>query len=189
MQRPETPLSPRGEAQAERLARRLAGEAVARVVASDLRRAAQTARAVAAATGAPLDLSPLLQERNFGDLRGTPYREIRGDPFAPGYHPPGGEGWEAFHARVDAAWRRVLAAATDADRSGGDVVVVTHGLVCWSLASRRLALPPGHEASWRIGNTALTVVEPAPPHAVRLLACTAHLEDPEEALLRRPPPA
>ncbi len=35
-------------------------------------RAASTAEYLQRATGAPLSFEPLLQERNFGDLRGTP---------------------------------------------------------------------------------------------------------------------
>ena len=75
VQRPDNPLSSRGIAQAERLAARLAAEGVAAILASDLARAVATAEAVRAATGAPLRFDPLLQERNFGDIRGTPYAE------------------------------------------------------------------------------------------------------------------
>ena len=59
----------------------------------------------------------------------APYAELRLDPFAPDYAPPNGETWPAF-ARVDRAWARVqeLAAATR-----GTLAVVTHGLVCRSL--------------------------------------------------------
>ena len=45
VQRPDVPLSPRGVAQAERLARRLAGQDVVRIVASDYARAVATAEA------------------------------------------------------------------------------------------------------------------------------------------------
>ena len=56
VQRPEIPLSPRGQAQAEALARRLAKESVARIVSSDLARAVGTAERLERATGAPLSL-------------------------------------------------------------------------------------------------------------------------------------
>ena len=120
----------------------------------------------------PGQLDPLLQERNFGDLRGTPYSELEQNPFAPDYEPPGGESWEVFHARVDAAWRRV--AATAAETAGG-LAVVTHGLVCTSLASRILSLGPDQITPDRFENTALTVVDSEPPWQVRILNCTAHL--------------
>jgi broad specificity phosphatase PhoE len=174
IQRPDNPLSPRGVVQAERLARRLAAEGVARILSSDLARAAATAEHLRKATGAPLDFDPLLQERNFGDLRGTPYAELALDPFAPDYAPPNGETWPVFHARVDRAWARVqeLAAAT-----AGSLAVVTHGLVCRSLVGRHLALADGQTTPESWGNTALTIVEGPAPWRVWLLNCVAHLEE------------
>lgn len=181
VQRPDIPLSPRGVAQAERLARRLAGEGIARIVSSDLARAASTAEHLRRATGAPLSFEPLLQERNFGDLRGRPYAELGLDMFAPDYAPPNGETWPAFHARVDRAWARIqelLAAGP-----GGDVAIVTHGLVCRSLAARHLALAEGQTVPERWRNTSLTIVECPAPWRVRLLDCVVHLEDLDAAPL------
>ena len=66
-----------------------------------------TAEHLQRVTSAPISLSPLLQERSFGDLRGTPYAELGFDMFAPDYAPPNGETWEAFHSRVDRAWALV----------------------------------------------------------------------------------
>ena len=111
IQKAEVPLSERGEEQARRAALRLAAAGVTHILASDLTRATRTAEHLREATGAPLELEPLLQERNLGDLRGTPYAEIEFDVFAPGYEPPGGESWEIFHERVTRAWRRVLEVA------------------------------------------------------------------------------
>jgi probable phosphoglycerate mutase len=174
VQRPDSPLSPRGVEQAERLAHRLAREGIARIVSSDLARALSTAEAVRRATGAPLELDPLLHERTFGDLRGTPYAELGFDMFADGYEPPNGESWPAFHARVDRAWMRVQALAAETD---GPLAVVTHGLVCRSLAARHLLLPDGGVAPERWENTSLTIVECPAPWRVRLLNCIAHLDD------------
>ena len=174
VQHPDTPLSPRGVAQAERLARRLAKERIARILSSDFARAAATAHALARATGAPLAFEPLLQERNFGDLRGRPYTELGFDMFEPDYAPPNGETWPVFHARVDAAWARVqaLAAATD-----GHLAVVTHGLVCRSLAGRHLVLSDGDTVPERWDNTSVTVIACPAPWRVSLLNCVAHLHD------------
>jgi broad specificity phosphatase PhoE len=175
VQHPEDPLSPRGVAQAERLARRLAGEGVTAIVSSDFARARTTAETLQRLTGAPLVFEPLLQERNFGDLRGTPYSEIGFDMFGLDYAPPNGESWPVFHARVDRAWTRVqehLAATT-----GGHLAVVTHGLVCRSLAARHLCLPEGVTAPERWENTSLTIIEPPSPWRVGLLNCIAHLDD------------
>jgi broad specificity phosphatase PhoE len=173
LQHPDTPLSPRGVEQAERLARRLAGQPVGRILASDFTRAAMTAAALETATGAPLLHDRVLQERNFGDLRGTPYADLDFDPFAPGYEPPGGESWEVFHGRVGRAWEVIRAVAAD---TPGHLAVVTHGLVCFSLAAHHFRLPADEPAPARFGNTALTVVDGREPWVVRRLNCTAHLD-------------
>ena len=88
--------------------------------------------------------------------------------------PPNGETWEAFHARVDRAWALVQDTAA---RTEGHLAVVTHGLVCRSLAARHLVLPAGEEAPTAWGNTALTIIDHPAPWRVRLLNCIAHLDD------------
>src|SRR5262245_6618872 len=180
VQRPDIPLSPRGIAQAERLARRLRGERITRILASDLTRAMMTADHLRAVTGVAVELDPLLQERNFGDVRGTPYADLAFDLFAPDYAPPGGESWEVFHSRVDRAWARVQTAAAGID---GHLAVVTHGLVCRSLAGRHLVLPDGVVVPERWENTAITIAEGPDPWRVSLLNCIAHLDDLDTAPL------
>ena len=173
MQLPDAALSPRGVAQAERLARRLASMGIAGILASDLPRALTTAEALRRTTGAPLEADPLLQERNFGDLRGTPYARLDFDPFGADYAPPAGESWEIFHARVDRAWDRILARAA---ATNGPLAVVTHGLVCRSVAARHVVLPPGEAVPERWENTSLTILDGPEPWRVRLLNCVAHLD-------------
>jgi broad specificity phosphatase PhoE len=173
VQTPDTPLSPRGIDQARRLAKRLSESGIVRILASDLTRATMTAEPVRTATGAALDLDPLLQERNFGAVRGTPYAQLKVDLFAPDFAPPEGETWPAFHARVDRAWAGVCAAAA---RTDGHLAVVTHGLVCLSLATRHLTLPGDAEPEFTgFPNTSLTIVDAEAPHRVTLFNCTAHL--------------
>jgi probable phosphoglycerate mutase len=172
LQKPDIPLSPRGNAQAERLARRLATVELAGILSSDMTRAAMTAQHVAQATGLPVTYESLLHERNFGDIRGTAIESLGFNPFDLGYSPANGESWDVFHARVDRAWARVqeVAAATP-----GHLAVVTHGLVCRSLANRYLALPQGEGVPERWENTSVTIVEAAAPWRVSLLNCCAHL--------------
>ena len=173
IQRPDSPLSPRGIAQAERLAQSLAAEGISRIVSSDLPRATMTAGPLQRATGAPLLLHALLQERNFGDLRGTPYAQLDIDPFAPDYEPPNGESWETFYRRVDRAWAVIREAAVVSD---GHLAVVTHGLVCRALAARHLSLSPGEEAPARWENASLTIADSMAPWRVRTLNSIAHLD-------------
>ena len=173
VQLPDAALSPRGIAQAERLACRLAAEGIALILSSDLQRAMTTAEHVRRATGAPIAFDPLLQERNFGALRGTPYSQIGLDPFAPDFEPPGGESWPIFHARVDRAWEAIQARATEVD---GPLAVISHGLVCRSLAARHVMLPEATIAPERWENTSVTIVDGPAPWRVRLLNCVAHLD-------------
>ena len=174
VQTPETPLSPRGIEQADRLGQRLSGREIGGILASDLVRAAMTAERLADAVGAPVAFDPLLQERNFGDVRGIPYADLDVDLFAAGYAPPGGEDWATFHARVGRAWAHIREASA---RTRGHLAVVTHGLVCFSLVHRHFALAGGEAAPVRFGNTSLTIVDAAPPWTVRRINCTSHLED------------
>jgi len=175
-QQPETPLSNRGLAQARALASRLRSEPIERTIASDYQRAAQTARAVADAAGSALEFEPLLQERNFGDLRGTPYSEVAGDPFREGYTPPGGESWQVFNARIERAWAVVSAVAQE---SAGDLVVVTHGLVCRAFVERCLdagdLLSGKAEGGLAFANTSVTIIGATPPWRVDRIGCTEHL--------------
>ena len=176
VQKPDIPLSPRGEAQADALARRLAGDGITQIFSSDLERAAATARRLRATTGAPIAFDPLLQERNFGDVRGTPYDQLGFDLFEPDYAPPNGETWEMFHARVDQAWERIQAMAAS---TAGTLAVVTHGLVCRSIAARHVRLADGMLVPEKWENTSVTIVDAQTPWRVSMLNDIAHLENPE----------
>jgi len=179
VQVPETPLSANGREQARRLGLRLAGDPIERLIASDLARADETARAISQSTRVLVESEPLLQERNFGAIRGTAYADLAESPFAPGYAPPEGETWSDFHARVDAAWARICELAAPLS---GHLAVVTHGLVLHSLAVRHLTLPPGVARApddgppLSFGNTAVSISEVRAPYRVTLFGCTAHLD-------------
>ena len=174
IQWPDTPLSERGQQQAAALGERLAAAPLALVLASDYQRAYATAKAVSSANGAPLEVETSLRERDFGDLRGQAIEELAQDPFAPGYSPPGGESWDAFHERARRAWTEVVIRAEQVD---GDVAVVTHGLVLRSLCQYVLELAEHISlAGAGFANTSLTQVD-GPPWKVLLLACDMHLGD------------
>ena len=184
LQFPDTPLSERGREQARRLGERMREVPLTRIVTSDYARAHDTAGAVAATTGAPLMVEPLLRERHLGDHRGTPFSELAVDVFAPDYHPPNGESWPRFHARVRDAWEAVQRIAESLD---GDFAVVTHALVCASLVSHCVPVPePLRPAAIRFGNTAVSHID-GPPWAVSLLDCTAHLEAGQVTYPNHPP--
>lgn len=119
-----------GREQARSSAARLATLSPTAIVSSDLRRAADTAAALAGLTGLPVETDPRLRERYFGQWQGLGVAEIAqrwpeeserwhaGDP-SPGC---GVEHLEDLGKRVAGALRDV------ADRHvGGTVVVSTHG--------------------------------------------------------------
>jgi broad specificity phosphatase PhoE len=178
LQRAEVPLNERGIRQAAQLARRLFDRGFVHIVCSDLLRARMTAAPLAARSGITIEESPLLQERNFGDLRGVPYAELTEDPFRPDFAPPNGEDWSTFHARVADAFDFIVSRRRGAN---GTVVVVTHGLVCRALVERHALLPEGVAAPERFENTSVTVLHEDAPHAVSLINCTRHLATALEA--------
>jgi 2,3-bisphosphoglycerate-dependent phosphoglycerate mutase len=171
LQRADVPLNERGKCQAEQLARRLFAHGFVHILCSDLLRARMTA-APLGRSGIAIEESPLLQERNFGDLRGVPYAELRENPFGPDFIPPNGEDWPTFHARVADAFAFVVGRRR---RVNGTLVVVTHGLVCRALVERHVLMPEGAAAPERFDNTSVTVLHEDAPHAVSLINCTRHL--------------
>jgi 2,3-bisphosphoglycerate-dependent phosphoglycerate mutase len=142
------------------------------VVCSDLLRARMTAAPLATRSGIAIEESPLLQERNFGDLRGVPYADLTEDPFGSDFAPPNGEDWLTFHSRVADAFDFIVSRRRSVK---GALVVVTHGLVCRALVERHALLPEGVVAPERFDNTSVTVVHEDTPHAVSLINCTRHL--------------
>jgi probable phosphoglycerate mutase len=179
MQLENTPLSEQGMQQAERLAQRLCALGVTRILCSDLLRARQTAEPVARLTQAPLQLTPLLRERDFGDLRGTPYHALTSDPFAPDFVPPRGESWEVFHARVARAFAQVGETRRLLE---GNLVVITHGLVLRALVQHHLPWPASAgEAPRHFLNTSVTQLSALAPHSPSLVNCCAHLSAPGAA--------
>jgi len=167
VQPPDIPLNERGIRQAAQLAERLLAIGFAHVLCSDLVRARMTAEPLAV-HGMVIEETPLLQERDFGDLRGTPYAELTCDPFAPSYVPPNGESVEVFHRRVAQAFALIVERRRELP---GPLVVVTHGLVCHAMVENHAHAGPLPE---HFDNTGVTLLEPAPPFIARLINCTQH---------------
>lgn len=119
-----------GEAQAQALAPRIAALAPAAIVASDLRRAADTAAVLGAAAGVPVRTDARLRERSFGQWQGLLNTEVA-ERFPEAYarwkagQPVDGYGVEAS----DDVAKRTAAALQDAADLAPDatVVVVGHG--------------------------------------------------------------
>lgn len=177
MQPADTPLSERGRAQALAVAQRLARRGgIGAILSSDLPRAWLTAEAIAAALALPIQASALLQERNFGELRGRPYDTLGFDPLVMQEAPLGGESAAGFVQRVRRAFDDMLQQHQGLD---GDLVVVTHGLLIRTLLAGPLLHGAGTQVELHLGNTSLSIFDAAPPHALQLLNCTRHLDDAE----------
>ncbi|WP_447005798.1 bifunctional RNase H/acid phosphatase [Saccharothrix isguenensis] len=175
------PLTEVGRGQAEAAARRLAKvEGLAAVVSSPLGRAQETARAVAAATGAALTWDEDLIETDFGAWEGLTFTEAAerdpevhrrwlGDPSVPA---PGGESFDQVHHRVRRARNAIVS------RFGGaNVVVVSHVTPIKSLLRMALDVGPSLLFRLHLDLASLSVVEFYPDgHAsVRLVNDTSHL--------------
>jgi len=175
LQPADTPLSERGLAQAAAVARRLASLRIAGIVSSDLPRARVTAQTIGRATGLPVATTALLQERNYGELRGMAYDSIGFDPLTLEGAPPGGESVETFRGRIADAFAHVLRLRAALD---GPLAVVTHGLAIRAMLDAHVRLADGATLPVHVGNTSITIIAAEPPHRVSLLDCTRHLDPP-----------
>jgi probable phosphoglycerate mutase len=127
-------LNETGREQARRAAEALAREPIARIVASPLERAFETARIVAEMRDLPVETDEALMECHLGQHQGSPHGPWLGEYFRGAYDPPGGETFPAFCERVWAAMERTVA-------RGPDTLIVAHGGL-WIAARTRVAVDP-----------------------------------------------
>lgn len=130
----DPPLSPAGEADAARLAHSLAGQPIGLVLSSPLLRALETARPLAAATGAALEVDARLAELAYGQWEGLTQAEIKvrwpdalrmwkRNPSCA--RPPDGETLAAAAARTG----DLLADLPEHASAGPIVAIVTHSVI------------------------------------------------------------
>ena len=127
-------LNETGREQARRAAEALAGEPIARIVASPLDRAHETARIVAEPHGLTVETDETLMECHLGDHQGEPHGPWLAEYFRGDYDPPGGESFPAFCERVWAAMQRAVA-------RGPNTLIVAHGGL-WIAARTRVSVDP-----------------------------------------------
>jgi probable phosphoglycerate mutase len=147
--RTDLPLTERGEANARRLAPRLAGRRFAKVFTSPLKRAAKTCELAGFGDVAERDVD--LLEWDYGTYEGRRSAEIHAerpdwDLFRDGC--PGGEMPEQVAARADRVVNRVRAI-------DDDVLVFSSGHLLRVLAARWLRLAPGGGRSFVLDTTSL----------------------------------
>jgi len=176
-------LSALGKLQARAVGRRLRGDSFAACIASDLRRARETAEAILAemAQPPPLRLEPELREMHFGAWEGLTFDEIaeRWPEETANFRrqglwaPPDGETWAAFDARVRRSFDRHCSASANGDA----LLYVVHGGVIHALL-RRLMRFGGGAAPIRIDPAGVTEMELDGESAwVRLLNDRCHLDE------------
>ena len=126
---PGVRLGPEGLAQADRLAERLAREAVEAVHSSPLERARETAAPIAARLGLDVQVAEALNEIDLGEWSGRSFDSLRDDPLWRSWNsarsvtrPPGGETMLEVQLRAVGHMERVRREHPDAG-----VVLVSHG--------------------------------------------------------------
>lgn len=141
----DVPLSPLGESEIERLAKRLATVSLAAVYASDLGRSRLSAEIIARPHGLRPRIDPALREMAMGRWEGLTADEINArEPEAfkewmarVGEYPfPDGESVPDLVARAWPAFERIVAA-----HPGERAVIVAHGGTNRAILCRALGLP------------------------------------------------
>lgn len=162
---PGVHLSDAGRAQAAALAERIAGVRLDAIVSSPLERCRETAEAVAAGRGLPVETDERLLECDYGDWTGRELKELAKDPLWPVVqaHPsaavfPGGEAMTAMQYRAVAAirgWNRRLG-------EKAVYLVCSHGDVIKAIVADALGLHLDQFQRITADPAALTVIRYAP---------------------------
>ncbi|NLX10427.1 MAG: histidine phosphatase family protein [Chloroflexi bacterium] len=172
-------LTARGRDQVARVAARLVSEQFDAIYASDLRRTAETAAAVAAPHGLPVRLDARLREMSKGVWDGMRWDDIRHEHAAEfaawqadrDFVPPGGEPLSQVVARLE-----TLLADLRRDHAGQTVLLVAHGATLRTLICLVLAISPEYTWHFHLDNTGLAELVFEPEGAVLTrLNDTCHL--------------
>jgi len=179
--RTDTPLSEAGLVQAEQAGRAIAGSGLKAVYSSPLRRARETAAAIARPHGLDVRLAEAFGEIHFGRWEGLTLEEARAlDPAfydkwlsAPdALVPPGGEALSAMRARALAGLEAMRAEHADAT-----ICLVTHAMVARVLILEALGLPLDRMWSVAVGATGISELEFRPDWtALHRMNTRMHLE-------------
>jgi broad specificity phosphatase PhoE len=179
----DIPLNELGRWQAEQVGERLKSYEIGGIISSDLARASETARAIAAHHSAQTLLTTeLLREINYGAFEGMQFPEIESTypeeylQWREGeidYTPPGAESIYEQRARARKALMWVQDHCPDCD-----VAVVAHGGILRSLIANLLDLGIEQQNRLHFDNTSLSVVTKTPRGmALMLLNDSSHLKD------------
>jgi len=178
----DSPLNPRGIAQARALARRMAEARlpIAAIYTSPLQRARQTAEIISRALGdVPVIPDPGLEEFHLGAWEGLTYEQLRDEKQLwrrmaedPDFAPPGGESSRAF------AMRLINSIYTIAERHVGEAVaVVGHGGAMATALALLLHRDGSRWRDYRMHNASLSKLVFDPEPRLIFFSDVSHLED------------
>ena len=159
----DTALSETGRAQADAVGRLLAVEPLAAVWSSPLRRAADTAAAIAAPFGLPVRLSEAFKEMRLGEWEGLTVAEVSArfpDQHRGWLDQPHLASWPGAET-LDDVRRRVLAGLDDLRlaHDGQVVCLVTHGVSSRILILEALGLGPDRLWSLQVSPSGVSELE------------------------------
>lgn len=175
----DIPLNSLGIEQAFLLGNAFGEIPISHLYTSDLKRAHETAKAIAKVVEVEPTIRTDLRERCFGDWEGLPYEGVLSNseahakahntsPFH--FRPPNGESLQDL-------WERVGLLVESIDELHENVAIVTHGGTCGALLARFIKAPVESIRSFRFGNTAITELTRRPDgfYAISRYNDTHHL--------------
>ena len=157
----DPPLSVEGQAQAQALADRLAGESLGGLYCSDLARSYDTARAIGARHDATAVRDADLRERGYGAWEGRRLSDLMANTadweqhrHDPEWAPAGAEDGPALYRRTQAALRRIVHR-----HEGETVAVVMHGGGMRMYFCHLFDLPLERYWQVTVGHASLSIVD------------------------------
>jgi broad specificity phosphatase PhoE len=162
----DVPLTTDGERQAQAAGQALAGCSIVQGFASDLARAADTARIISRESGIPFEFDSAIREVSLGELEGQ-HRDIAHgainryaeDSDAPDIHarPKGGESLHDVSVRC----RRFVDSVVErfAGLDDGDLCIVAHGGSLRMLMATIFELPISTSKMFHFDNCSITTIE------------------------------
>lgn len=152
-------LTELGITQMKVTAKRLKEFGVSKIICSDEKRAIESATIIAEKIGIELSTDKDLRERNWGELEGKPWTEIKiildkmklEQRYT--YIPPKGESWQSFEDRI---YKAIDGIIKNSDEQ--TILVVTHGGVIRALIPKLLDLPKEGSFKYDPDNASITIV-------------------------------
>ncbi|MEI8282951.1 MAG: histidine phosphatase family protein [Armatimonadota bacterium] len=167
----DRPLDEVGLMQAKMVGKAFLDLPVQRILTSDLLRATQTAEEVARRVKLPVEVTPNLRERGFGEWEGQNFAEIAiRFGFEADFRgvsrnevtPPGGESFVEV-------WQRLETVVEDVRNRNEDTAIVAHGGTCSLLMAMFLRGDVHLSNAFRFSNASINELEPRPDGGLRLI--------------------